>query len=88
MADPVEEAAREVAIRCRSVGAESIDQCARLMGRSPEFTAARRALIRMYEARSRFVSDCSDTMEITYCQDNANWLIGAGIASAVLPRSD
>jgi hypothetical protein len=86
--DPVEDAAREAAVRCQWVGAESIDPCAKLTGRSPEFTAARQALIRMYEARGRFVSDCSDAMELSRCQDNVNWLISAGIASAVLPKSD
>jgi len=87
-ANPVEDAAREAAVRCRLVGAESIDQCGGLTGRSNELTAARRAVGRLYEARNRFMSVCSDSMELMRCQDDVGWLIIAGITSAVLPKSD
>lgn len=82
----VEDAAREAALRCQQVSAESIDRCSTINGRSKEHSAARHAVIRLYETRNRFVSDCNKSATLIRCQEDVNWLIGAGITSAASMR--
>ena len=57
-ADPFEDATYEAMRLCGRVGELSIDDCSRSTGRSPEHSAARKAVIRMSNARTAIINNC------------------------------
>lgn len=60
-AEPLEDTTYEAMKLCGVIGALSIDECSRSVGRSPEHSAARKAVIRMFNARTAFMDNCIST---------------------------
>ena len=60
-AEPLEDATYEAIKLCGRIGQQSIDDCSRSVGRSPEHSAARKAVIRMFNARTAFMNNCFST---------------------------
>lgn len=80
-AHPLEDAAREAVALCVGLGALSTDHCGTEMsGRSPEHTAARRAVGRAYTERNAFMRACQKERSFRVCVDQADWYMGAGMS--------
>jgi hypothetical protein len=83
VAHPLEEAAREAVQLCQRVDATSLEHCGTEMaGRSPEHTAARRSVGKVFAARNAFMRFCQDEPRRS-CSEQADWHIGAGMARAL-----
>lgn len=78
-AHPLEDAVADATAKCQAVGAIHLEQCAGLPIRSPEASAARRAVSRAAEQRNAFVRSCESSGS-GRCTDQAEWHVGAGMS--------
>ena len=60
-AEPLDDATYEAVKLCGAVDLIAIDDCGRSTVRSPEHTAARKAVGRMFDARTEFMNNCLST---------------------------
>lgn len=60
-AEPLEDAAYEAMVACGVVGALTLEQCGDNVNRSAAHSAARKAMIRMFNARTAFMRTCQAT---------------------------
>lgn len=82
-AEPFEDAVYEAMKLCGVVGQLSIDDCSRSTGKSPEHSAARKAVIRMFNARTAFVNNCFSTDRYpSDCPYMADWHFWRGFNRA------
>jgi hypothetical protein len=79
-AHPLVVASREAIRACAVIEADSIESCGNFVLRSPEATVARRAVRRAYEARSKFMDRCTESL--ASCQRRADLLILMGMYDA------
>jgi hypothetical protein len=77
-AHPLEDAAQQALSSCLRMEIFSLDECGTMSGRSAAHSEARKAVMRLYESRSAFMSGCGKSL--VECQNMADWHIGAGMA--------
>lgn len=77
-AHPLEDAVVDAYRLCQKFDVESLEACGFMGGRSPEHTAARTAMRRVYDSRAAFMRKCQDSLE--RCSEQAEWYIGSGIS--------
>jgi hypothetical protein len=77
-AHPLEDAVEQAYRLCERFEVESLEACSVMGGRSPEHTAARMAMRRVYEERNAFIFQCKDGGE--QCAHMAEWYIGSGLS--------
>ena len=84
-ADSYEIATYEAVKLCAVIDAwGSIDDCSRNTGRSPEHSAGRKAVIRMFNARTAFMNNCFSTDRYPAdCPYMAEWTFYSGFNRAV-----
>jgi hypothetical protein len=74
----LQEAAREAAVLCYRVDPEnSLEECGDMAGRSPKHSAARKAIGRMYTARTTFIDQCKPMRGMS-CIEFSELQIGVG----------
>jgi hypothetical protein len=49
-------------------------------GRSPDQSAARKAMLRLYQMRNAFMDECQRGEHLARCTEQSEWYIGAGMA--------
>lgn len=82
-AQPLLDATHDAAVLCFKLGEWSMDHCGTEMnGNSAEHSAARHAVGRAYKERAAFLRDCKDSRVMGPCMEQAEWLMGAGLARA------
>lgn len=79
------EAAYAAMRACMVVEAQSIEHCGSLNGRSDELSAARKAVIAAYDARTVFMRDCEDSHSLAQCTWEAEFDILVGLSRALDP---
>lgn len=72
-ATPLEDATYEATKFCLMVDAPSIEACGNSSVRSASHSAARKALIRMYNERTTFMQKCEERESLRDCQHMAEW---------------
>lgn len=81
LANPLEDAAEQALRLCSALEAESIEYCGTEMGgRSPQHSAARKAVGRLFEQRNAFLRLCQHTQPFERCVEMADWYIGSGVS--------
>lgn len=95
---PLEQVTYDAMMTCGVVNRISLESCGNMSGRSPEHSAARRAIIRYHQARAEFMRSCQATESLDFCVYRAEWLMIGGFTRALddesvvqtrsLPRSD
>jgi hypothetical protein len=84
IASDLRQASKDAMALCVAVNALSLEHCGTQMtGRSPEHSAARKAVLRVILLQNKFMASCKDSAALGSCVDQADWQIGAG-ASEVL----
>ena len=78
-AHPLQDAAAEATRLCQAVDAdESLMHCGSIMGgRSPEHSAARKAVMRMFNERNAYMASCRSPGPV--CGEQADLYIGSGM---------
>lgn len=84
---PLEDAAERATALCmRFDDVESVEQCGTGMGGgSPERTAARMAVKRVFMERTAFMRECQAKQPFEACAYQAEWLIGSGMSRLNAP---
>lgn len=81
---PLHHAAYEAFRLCARVDPNLwLDECGSMSGRSAAHSAARRALIRMYNERTFFMGACQAADSLGNCQQQAQWHMLHGFTRAV-----
>lgn len=69
---------------CQRVDASSLENCGmEMQGRSPDHSAARRAVAQMFKLRNAFMGSCQGSQAFRVCIERADWYVGAGMAAAL-----
>lgn len=82
-AEPLEDAMYDAVRLCGIIDSVSVESCGRSIGRSPEHSAARKAVIRMLAARGEFMRNCEKSESLTDCQYMAEYRMWGGFNHAL-----
>ena len=82
-AHPLEDATYEAMRLCGVVGAQTLESCGDSAIRSPEHTAARKAVGAMLRAQAAFMRSCQKEDSPTACTYRADWLFWGGFNRAL-----
>ena len=88
-ADSFEDDTFEALKLCGAIGQLSVDDCSRSIGKSAEHSAARKALVRMFDARTAFMNNCWSTDRYpSDCSYMADWHFWRGFNRAANEAHD
>lgn len=80
---PLEQLMYEAMMTCGVVNRISLESCGNMSGRSPEHSAARRAVFQLHQARTAFMRSCEAVESLEVCVHRAEWLMLGGFNRAL-----
>jgi hypothetical protein len=83
--DPLELASKEAAELCLAAGAESLERCTAVRGRTASVASARVAVSRFYRRLDTFLTVCKKERR-PGCLSQAEWHVQVGLAAAQGPH--